>query len=222
MYMHVLVVWSLLHTCTCSFISLQHLFSTDKIISNQSRVISAIIGWSKRRYPYRYHGLYFGECMPGKSTMQTQLLTFQTSEQVKSTLHLLRESLFNTTRGKDEGIETQTLKSQQPLTSSPLVVEKIQTPPPRKIEDVVSVLLENLQGSWRHYCVNNFFVFFPGHMNHWVTNFPAVMSHVCLALQEHKLNFQQWSSALLISCFEAISLIFDRAMTYLSGLLVSL
>ena len=52
--------------------------------------------------------------------------------------------------------------------------------------------------------------------------FPAVMSHVCLALQEHKLNFQQWSSALLVSCFEAISLIFDRAMTYLSGLLVSL
>ena len=104
----------------------------------------------------------------------------------------------------------------------PLTSDRSQKSRPRKIEDVVSVLLENLQGSWRHYCVNNFFVFFPGHMNHWVTNFPAVMSHVCLALQEHKLNFQQWSSALLISCFEAISLIFDRAMTYLSGLLVSL
>ena len=51
---------------------------------------------------------------------------------------------------------------------------------------------------------------------------PAVLSHVSLALQEHKLNFQQWSSTVLFSYFEAIFLIFDRAMTYLSRLLISL
>ena len=39
-------------------------------------------------------------------------------------------------------------------------------------------------------------------------------------LQEHKLNFQLWSSTLLIYYFEAISLLFDRAMTSFSGLLI--
>ena len=103
---------------------------------------------------------------------------------------------------------------------APLTSDKLQKSRPRKIENVAWVLLEKLQGSWRFSCSHNFVAFFPGHVNHCVTNFLRLW--VTLAWQEHKLNFQQWSWTLLISYFEAISLILDRAMTYLSELLVLL
>ena len=82
----------------------------------------------------------------------------------------------------------------------------------RKIEDTDSILLEKFQGSWHYSCVNNFFVFLTGDLNPRVwkldEELPAVLSHVSLALQEHKLNFQQWSSTVLFSYFESIFLIF--------------
>ena len=55
--------------------------------------------------------------------------------------------------------------------------------------------------------------FFPWSFEPLRDVFPLFMSHVGLALKEHKLNFQQWSSTLLI---------FDGPVTYFSGLLVSL
>ena len=55
--------------------------------------------------------------------------------------------------------------------------------------------------------------FFPGSFEPLRDVFPLFMSHVGLALKEHKLNFQQWSSTLLI---------FDGPVTYFSGQLVSL
>ena len=56
-------------------------------------------------------------------------------------------------------------------------------------------------------------MFFPWSFEPLRDVFPLFMSHVGLALKEHKLNFQQWSSTLLI---------FDGPVTYFSGLLVSL
>ena len=89
------------------------------------------------------------------------------------------------------------------ISGIPLSSNRSQKSRPQKIEGIVSFLLKKPQGSWHCSCVNN--LCSPRSCKPLRDKFPALMSRVRLALKEHKVNLQLWSSTLLIPCFEGIS-----------------
>ena len=89
------------------------------------------------------------------------------------------------------------------ISGVPLSSNRSQKSRPQKIEGIVSFLLKKPQGSWHWSCVNN--LCSPRSCKPLRDKFPALMSRVRLALKEHKVNLQLWSSTLLIPYFEGIS-----------------
>ena len=89
------------------------------------------------------------------------------------------------------------------ISGVPLSSNRSQKSRPQKIEGIVSFLLKKPQGSWHCSCVNN--LCSPRSCKPLRDKFPALMSRVRLALKEHKVNLQLWSSTLLIPYFEGIS-----------------